>query len=123
MFKKRVKFVDYEENEQEVEYTFNITEAEAVLLEAKYPEGLTKELKRITDENDKLGQVSFFKELLMLSVGIRQGPLLIKNPEIQKTFEFSGAYNVFFMEIAQDENLAYEFVRGIMPKDTVPPRV
>lgn len=120
MFKHTVEYEDFDGKAVVEELHFNVNEAEATILQARYKGELQTHLETLVKKDDQEAMVLFFKDMLMLSVGKREGALLIKNEEVRKNFEYSNAYPTMFMTLAQNPDLARDFIRGIMPKNSLP---
>lgn len=122
MFMQVLKYKDFDEKDQEVTFGFNVNEAEAMILETMYPEGLSARLKKIVESDDKHAMVTFFRDLLLMSVGKRVGPLFLKTIEIKEEFEFTNALPAMFLVLTESEDIAKQFIHGILPKESTIPK-
>lgn len=118
MYKKTIKFMDFDDNEREEDFYFNLTEAEVLEMETSTPGGLTKMLQRIVQAQDGRMIIETFKELICRSFGVKSpdGREFIKTPEILQKFVQTNAYSQLFMELATNTEAATEFFNHIIPQ-------
>ena len=117
MYKKSIKYVDYDGNEREEDFYFNINKAELAEMELSTSGGLEKMITRIINEKDNREIVKLFKQLITMSYGKKSddGRRFIKSPELSKEFTETEAFSELFMELAGDADAAAAFVNGIVP--------
>ena len=117
MYKKSIKYVDYDGNEREEDFYFNINKAELAEMELSTSGGLEKMINRIINEKDNKEIVKLFKQLILTSYGKKSddGRRFIKSPELSKEFSETEAFSELFMELAGDADAAAAFVNGIVP--------
>lgn len=118
MIKKTIKYVDYNGNEIEEDFYFNLTEAEIMEMQLEQEGGLSTKLETIVKTKDVPTIIKVFKDLVLRSYGKKSddGKRFIKNKNIREEFEQSPAYSVLFMELATDSDAAANFVNGIIPQ-------
>ena len=121
MLKKTIKYVDYDGNEREEDFYFNLTKAELMEMSLSTAGGLDKYIERITKTQDTAKLVELFKDIIIKSYGIKSddGKRFIKNNSITEEFMQTEAYSDLFTTLASDDSAASEFINGIMPKDLV----
>lgn len=119
MYKKTIKYVDYDGNEREEDFYFNLSKAEIMEMQLSIEGGLYSKIQKIIAAQDIPTLSSLFKELLLKAYGEKSpdGRRFIKSKEISEAFEQTEAYSVFFMELIVDANASSEFINGIVPKD------
>lgn len=117
MIKKHMKYVDYDGNEREEDFYFNLTKAEIAEMEMSTSGGLDKMINQIVAEQDGKRIIELFKDLVLRSYGKKSpdGRRFIKNQELRDDFAQTEAYSDLFMELATDADKAAEFVNGIVP--------
>lgn len=122
MFKKEIKFTDYNGKEREKEFYFNISRAEFAELEYSVKGGFSAYIDKIREANDTVEVMKAFKKLLELSVGVKSddGVQFIKSKEISDEFFQSEAYSEFIMELIENPDLAGKFIEGISSTVKVP---
>lgn len=118
MLKKRIKYTDYDGNEREEDFYFNLSKAEVVELELTTEGGLEQMIQKITDTRDMPKLIELFKRLILMSYGEKSenGKRFIKSKELSDAFAQTEAYSELFMELATDDKAASEFVNGIVPQ-------
>ena len=119
MLKRSITYEDFNGVEQTDVCYFNISKPEIVDLETKYEGGLKGMLERVIEAKDFRTILKEFKEIILLSYGVKSedGKRFIKTQEMRDAFEQSEAYNVLFMELINDDDVAAEFLKGALPKD------
>lgn len=119
MLKKTINYVDYDGNEREEDFYFNLTKAELMEMSLSTSGGLDKYIERITKAQDTAKLIGLFKDIIIKSYGVKSddGKRFIKNPELTEEFTQTEAYSILFTTLATDENEAAAFINGIMPKE------
>lgn len=121
MYKKTVKYVDFNGNEREEDFFFNLTEAELYDMELSGKDSSMGEyLQRIYKAQDKSELVRVFKNLVLKAYGEKSedGKFFIKEDGKRAAkFAESAAFPIIYMELATDAKAASEFANGIMPAD------
>ena len=126
MLKKTIKYVDYNGEQREEDFYFNLSKAELMEMEFSKDGGLTNSIERIIKEKNEKELVRIFKDLVLNAYGVKSddGKRFIKNKEIRESFAQTEAYSELFMELAADDEAAAAFVNGIVPavsKQPLPP--
>lgn len=118
MLKKSVTYEDFNGNEVTETFSFHLSKAELIEMEAERRGGLAAYLQHIVDTNDGAAIINAFKDLLTRSIGkvSDDGRRFEKNEAIRDDFMESPAYSELFMSMATDAGAAAEFVNGIIPK-------
>lgn len=119
MLKKTINYVDYDGNEREEDFYFNLTKAELMEMSLSTSGGLDKYIERITKAQDTAKLIELFKDIIIKSYGVKSddGKRFIKNPELTEEFTQTEAYSDLFTTLATDENEAAAFINGIIPKE------
>lgn len=117
MLKKTIKYTDYNGNEREEDFYFDISESEAVILDANEPEGFLEHMRQVSNSHNGKEIMDMFRGFIRLSYGEKSpdGKYLDKSEEISRRFEHTRAYNVLFMELLTDAKKAAAFVSDVMP--------
>jgi hypothetical protein len=117
MLKKTIKYKDYDGNEREEDFYFNLTKAEITMMEAEEAGGLVKTLMNIMETQDSKRMISYFKDIILRAYGVKSpdGRKFIKNDQVREDFEYTEAFSQLFMELAFDAEAASMFVNGIIP--------
>ena len=117
MYKRTIAYTDYNGTEREEDFYFALSVAEATRLEVNTAGGLESRITKITKAKNNAEILRTFEDLVALSYGEKSedGRHFEKSEEITRRFQNSPAYDIFFVSLFQDSNLAAEFVRGIVP--------
>lgn len=116
MLKKIINYTDYDGNEREESFYFNLTESEIIEMEFSTTGGLTQMIEKIVETRDSTRIMSIFKEIILKSYGEKSadGRRFIKSKEISEEFSQTPAYNKLFMELVTDAQKASDFVNGLV---------
>lgn len=119
MLKKTIKYVDYDGNNREEDFYFNLNKAEIMELQLSEVGGLEKRIRKIIASQDAKEIMEIFKEIILKAYGEKSadGKRFVKSKEITDAFTQTEAYSELFMELASDADAAAKFINGIVPKD------
>ena len=120
MYAKKIKYEDYEGNEREETFYFNLSKAELIQLELSTTGGLEKMIKKITEEQDQQKLADLFKKIILISYGEKSadGKYFLKNDgELAKMFSQTEAFSELYWELATSTDSAVDFINGIIPKN------
>lgn len=125
MLKKTIKYTDYNGNEREEDFMFNLDEAELMEMELATTGGLSATIEKIVKEQDTAKIIEMFKNIVLKSYGkvSDDGRRFIKNDEIREEFQQSKAYSQLFMDLATDADAATKFIEGVIDVDMNDPRI
>lgn len=117
MIKKTIKYTDYNGDEREEDFYFNLTKAEIMEMQLNQDGGLAAKIQEIVKAKDVPAIIRVFKDLLLKSYGKKSddGRFFAKNAKLREEFEESPAFSEIYMELATDADKASEFVNGIIP--------
>lgn len=118
MIKKVIKYFDFDGNERNETFYFNLTKAECMEMELSTSGGLENTIARIIEAKDTQLIVSTFKDLILKAYGEKSpdGKHFYKSPEISAKFASTEAYSELFMQLASDAEEATRFFNGIIPQ-------
>jgi len=121
MLKKTIKYVDYNGQEREEDFYFDLSTAEITEMELSKTGGLSNTIQSIVKAKDMPSLIKLFKELIFKSYGEKSadGRIFIKSEELSIAFSQTPAYSILFMELASDDKAASAFVNGIIPADVL----
>lgn len=122
MFKKTIKYTDFDGNERKEDFYFNLTKAELLEMQLSIDGGLQGHLERIIKTQSQPELIKMFKEIIMRAYGEKSpdGKRFMKSDEIRQNFECTEAYSELFMELATDSNAAADFINALLPADARP---
>lgn len=117
MYKRTIKYTDYNGQEREEDFYFNITQAELIEMEVSPAEGLEEHFRKIISSKNGALIMKTFKDFILKSYGEKSpdGRQFFKSEEISNNFLCSEAYNVLFCEICTDAKEAAKFVNAVLP--------
>lgn len=118
MLKQTIKYTDYDGNEREEDFYFNLTKAEIMEMQLSTAGGLEKKIQSIVAAQDTKKIIEIFKEIIIKSYGVKSpdGKRFIKNDEVRAEFLETEAFSELFMQLATDDKAAAKFINGITPK-------
>ena len=122
MFKKTIKYTDFDGNERKEDFYFNLTKAELLEMQLSIDGGLQGYLERIIKTQSQPELIKMFKEIIMRAYGEKSpdGKRFMKSDEIRQNFECTEAYSELFMELATNSDAAAEFIDALLPGDLKP---
>lgn len=121
MLEKKIKFVDFNGEEREETFYFNLSEAEIVKMQTEVKGGLSGIIQKIAETKDVPELLKLFEDLIKRSYGVKSndGRSFIKNEEVWNDFYFTNAYSVLFMELTSSADAASNFINSIVPKNVL----
>lgn len=119
MLVKNITYPDFNGDERNEDFYFNLNDAELTEMSLSINGGLDAYIKRIIDAKDTKELIKLFKDLILKSYGVKSldGKRFIKSAELTEEFTQTNAYSILFMELATDSKAAANFVNGIIPSD------
>ena len=119
MLKKTIKYTDYNGQEREEDFYFDLSSAEITEMELSEQGGLTSLIQKMIATQDTPSLIKMFKLLILKAYGEKSadGRRFIKSPELATAFSQTPAYSILFMELVTDDKAAAAFVNGIVPKE------
>lgn len=126
MYKIHQKYEDFNGNEREDDFFFNLSKAEILEMELSEEGGMDKRLQRLISSKDMKESIKVFKAIVLMSYGIKtEDGRFIKSQEERDKFMQSAAYSEIFMDLATDADKAQKFVNGILPNmgNPIPPQI
>ena len=119
MLKETIKYTDYDGNEREEDFYFNLSKAELTEMQLSAEGGLEKRIQKIVSSQNGKEIMDLFKTILLKAYGEKSddGKRFIKNQGLRDSFEQSEAYSELFMKLVTDAEFATKFMTGIIPKD------
>ena len=119
MYKRNIKYIDYNGTEREEDFYFNLNQLEIIEMQADAEGDLADKLMNIVKAKDGAIIMKTLKEFILKSYGEKSpdGRYFDKSEEISRRFEHTEAFNVFFMELCTDANAAAAFIQHVLPFD------
>ena len=118
MLKKTVTYEDFNEVQKTEDFYFHFNEPELMEMELGVDGGLTDMVAKISATKNSKVILATFKDLVSKAYGIKSadGVRFEKSEEISNAFREHPAYPIIFMELAQNDEAAAEFVNGVLPE-------
>lgn len=123
MLKKPIKYIDYDGNERNEDFYFNLSKAELMEMELSAAGGLEQTIKTIVSTQDGPKIIEMFKTIILKAYGEKSldGKYFTKKDPVtgrplSEKFEQTEAYSELYMELATDADAAAAFINGIVPK-------
>lgn len=122
MVKEHIKYKDFNGNDREEDFYFNLTEAEVFEMQMSTSGGYKAMIESIIAAQDMPSLIKIFKELLLKSYGKKSldGKFFEKSEEISTAFSQTNAYVKLYMELVTDDKKAAQFINGLMDVQTGP---
>lgn len=119
MICETIKYKDYDGNEREEKFYFNLNQAECMKLELGTNGGLKNTIEQIIAEQDSVRIIKLFEEIVLRAYGEKSpdGKYFRKSKEIYEKFAATEAYSQLFMKLATDADYATKFMEGVLPKN------
>lgn len=127
MFKKKIKYVDFNGAEREEDFYFHMSVPEATRLEARFG-GMSLETyaKNLALNEDMAPMIEFIENIILSSYGQKSsdGRSFVKNEQMRTEFEYSQAYAELFEEMLTNPEVAEAFAKGVaaQTKQFAPPK-
>lgn len=121
MLKRSITYEDFDGEMVTEEFMFHLSKPELIELDVEHKEGLGMMLDKIIKAKNHKELLEQFKKIILLSYGEKSqdGKHFVKNDELREAFSHHAAYPVLFMELATDDDIAADFLKGVLPKDLV----
>lgn len=118
MIKWKIKYVDYNGDEQEEDFYFNLNKAEVMEMDLSANGAYSEYLQRIVDQRDGKKIAEEFKRLILKSYGEKSpdGRRFVKSEEKSNEFMQTEAYSELYMQLATEPGAAEKFITGVLPK-------
>ena len=115
MYKKTIKYVDYDGNERTEDFYFNLSKAELTEWDFLENGGLVDKFTKISNAKDMAEIYKAFKSVLQKAYGVKSddGKRFMKSDELFRAFEESEAYSELIMDLLSNEQKALDFVNGL----------
>ena len=112
-----ITFLDpFTDTEISETFYFNLTEPELVELNFEHERGLEAFLQQIIQEEDAQKILETFKQILLLSLGERDGLLHVKSQRFIDHFISHPAYPALYMRMLEEADFAADFIMDCMPR-------
>ena len=116
MLKKKVTYLDFNDQEVTEEFYFNLTTPEVTRIIAKIGSDIDVYAEKLAKEEDYEGIIDFTETLILTSYGVKSedGKRFVKSKEARENFEYSAAYAELFEQLMTDPEQSKAFGQGLM---------
>lgn len=116
MYKKVIKYEDFNGQMREDTFYFNLSKAELMEMELSTKAGVEEMIRMLIATKDNAKIVETYKGLILKSVGVKSedGTRFIKTQEIRDSFEQSNAYSEFFIQLLSDTEEQVRFMNAVV---------
>ena len=116
MYKKLIKFEDYNGQKREMTAYFNLSKAELMEMELSTQAGVDEMIRVLIATKDNAKIMQTYKDLILKSYGIKSedGTRFIKSEKLREEFEQSAAYSEFFMELLSNSEEQNRFINQVI---------
>lgn len=111
MLKRDISFRDWDDKPTTETHYFNLNMTELMEID------LEEILKTLSKKQDPATVAKELRKVIMASVGERDGKYFVKDDDVQKRFERTGAYNALIMELANNADSAGDFIKALLPSE------
>jgi len=116
MLKKTIKYVDYNNEEREEDFYFNLTKTEITEMNLSESGGLVEHIKLIVNSKDSKEIFRIFKMVVLAAFGIKTADGRFEKSEaISNGFLSTAAFDVLIMSFFEDADVASSFMKGVIP--------
>ena len=118
MLKQEITYEDFNGDTRTETFYFNYTRPELLEWELSEKGGMRKMMQEIVKAEAQKEIVDVFKTFLLNAYGEKSddGRKHKKTQELKDDFASSAAYAAFYMQLAEDADLAARFINGVVPK-------
>lgn len=119
MFVKEIKFTDFDGNERNEKFYFNLSKGELVEMELQSTGGITNWIHNIVNSKDNKLIFNTFKDIVLKAYGEKDidGIHFRKSKEMSESFSQTPAYDELLIELVSSADAAAEFINRILPKE------
>lgn len=117
MVRKTISYIDYDGNQREEDFYFNLSKADLLEMMADAGVGgLDQMLKNIVATKDSGRIYRTFKDIIMKSYGEKSidGRRFIKSKELSEGFVQTEAFSNLLMEFFENPESASKFINGLV---------
>jgi len=117
MYKKTIKYTDYNGVEREEDFYFHLDQVELTDMELSVDGGLTAYISQLVKASNTRELVETLKMIINKSYGVKSpdGRRFMKKPEYLEEFMETPAYSILYMDLATNEEAAAEFINKVVP--------
>lgn len=114
MIKETIKYVDYNGEQREEDFYFNLSRAELISMDYSVEGGLKEMIEKIVKEKDTVKIYKMFTDIIYKAYGEKSpdGKRFVKSQEISEGFIQTEAYSELIMKMISEPDYAAKFIEG-----------
>lgn len=119
MYRRTIKYKDFNDEEVEEVLYFNLTKSEIISLNLGAKGGLEALIIRLIETTDIESVFKTIQEIILAAYGVKSddGRQFIKSDEVRDSFRWSLAFDALVMEFMDNEEKFVEWIKGVVPSD------
>lgn len=119
MFKKIIKYKDYENNPQTATAYFHLNKFEWLELQTYTKGGLIENLKHALESDNAKKTIDLLKKIILRAYGEKDPDtgVFLKSDELSVAFSKTDIFSELFYELAYNEEASQEFFLGLIPPE------
>lgn len=120
MIKETIKYVDYNGEQREEDFYFNLSRAEIISMDYAVEGGLREMIEKIVKEKDTVKIYKMFTDIIYKAYGEKSpdGKRFVKSKEISESFIQTEAYSELIMKMISEPDYAAKFIEGVISVNT-----
>ncbi len=99
----KVKFLNFDDVEQEKVCHFHLSKTEVAKLDIKYG-GVKEYTKKLQENNDNNKLYEFIEDVVFSAYGVRKGDAFVKNEEILEQYKYTNAHEAVMIQMLEQPN-------------------
>lgn len=115
MIKHTVKYTDFDDNEVEKDFWFNLNEGDLITIQMSKKQGFFEMLDVAIKNEDPTIVMEAFQKVLIGGVGRREGELFIKDDDARNQLVYTNAYSALLVWMLANPLEARAFINGMLP--------
>jgi hypothetical protein len=119
MHKRIIKYKDFNDEEREEYFYFNLSKSEVTKMELSTEGGLKEKVESLVRSRKGEEIMNILEGIILGSYGIKSpdGRNFMKSQQISDDFKSTPAYDILFFELVTDAEKSAAFIQAILPKD------
>ena len=116
MLKETIKYVDYNGEQREEDFYFNLSRAELIAMDYSVDGGLKEMIEKIVKEKDTVKIYKMFTDIIYKAYGEKSpdGKRFVKSTAISDSFIQTEAYSELIMKMISEPDYAAKFIEGVI---------
>lgn len=119
MYKKIVKYTDFNGIAREEEILFFLSKTDITKMNVRYEGGLQEKFQKIMNKLNVKELIAVVEDIILSAYGEKSddGTKFIKNEKLKEGFACSIAYDEIFQDLISDPDKLADFIKKILPQD------